>query len=343
MRILFVTNRYPTAETPGDSPCIEQQKQAVERLGHHVDVLVINSRHSCLHYFTALLRIFWLAQIRKRYDLIHAHYGSYCALVACAQWSTPLVVTFRGSDVLNEREYSVSRWVTKRADRVVVMTREMKSLLGRHDAHVVPYGIDPEQFRPGPQGDARESLGLTENVPIVLFPYDPSRTVKRFELVQSAIDLLADEFPDLDLVAIHGKPYQSIPKYMNASDVLVLTSRTEGAPVAVREAMACDLPIVSVDVGDVKEVIGNTEGCFLVKPEPQHIAAHIAEVLQSRSRTDGHFTAEKMSIANAAAEVVQIYKSLVPVCQETPWPASSPPLGSQVPASQDLHCSEYQE
>jgi glycosyltransferase involved in cell wall biosynthesis len=307
MRILFVTNRYPTPQTPGDSPCIAQQRAAIEKLGHIVDVLFIHSQKSWFRYLTAVGKLFWSS---RRYDVIHAHYGSFCGLVAGAQMSTPVIVTFRGSDVFHKREYRLSRWAAWRAAQVVVMSREMKERLGRQDAHVIPYGIDLEQFQPRPQAAARRALGLPENVPLVLFPYDPARTVKRFDLVRAAIDLAVADFPQIDVVAIDSKPYASIPDYMNACDALVLTSDSEGAPVAVREAMACNLPIVSVDVGDVRDVMGDTAGCHLVTREPHDIAAKIGAVIRSRSRTNGRTAMAQMSIDCSAAQVVRIYETL---------------------------------
>lgn len=311
MRVLFVTNEYPTKDTPGASPCVLEQQVALKKMGYDVDVLFIDKNKSNLNYLKAALSVFWNAQIRRRYDVIHAHYGFYCGLTARLQWRVPVVVTYRGSDVMWSREQPISRFVARHINQSVVMTDEMKQQLGREDALIIPYGIDLELFKPVPQEEARKKLNLPLDMPLILFPYDPGRTLKRFDLVEQAAALLKAEFPDVQVLAIHNEPHENIAAYMNACDVMVLTSKREGAPVAIREAMACNLPIVSVDVGDVAEVIKGTEGCYLVKHDAADIAEKLALVLRSRQRTNGRLAAQKMSLDQSAAQVAAIYSKIV--------------------------------
>lgn len=336
MKILFVTNRYPTPQTPGDSPCIARQREALERLGYEVDVLFINSQRSRLNYLKAVWQVFWKTQIRRQYDVVHAHYGYYCGLAACAQFSTPTIVTFRGSDVLFKPERGVSRLAARLARRSIVMSDEMKRILGDDAAQIIPYGIDLDLFQSGSRAAARRQLDLPEEAPLVLFPYDPTRSVKRFELVEQSVEILSKEFPDTQVIAICDKPYERIPVYMNACDVMVLTSISEGAPVAVREALACNLPVVSVDVGDVAEVIGETAGCAIVNRDPQDIADHVARILRSGVRSNGRRTAMGMSISKYARDLANIYDSLGKNRTKQPVPSSrrSSDLSPSLPRDQ---------
>ena len=311
MRILFVTNRFPTAKTPADSPCIAQQETALKKLGHEIEILYIDSQSSKSNYLSAAAQVFNRNQIHRRYDLVHAHYGHYCGVAACFQTRVPFVLTLRGSDLMNERERKISRLALKRADHVIVMSQEMQKMIDRDDVSVIPYGVDLHAFKPTSMEHARRELELPGDAKIALFPYDPERTVKRFDLFQQALQIAKDSWPELESVVVHAIPYTSMSKYMNAADVLVLTSDREGAPVAVREAMACNLPIVSVDVGDVSEIIENTPGCFLAERNPADIARKISEVLASGSRTDGRRSMEKMSVSFAAQEVEKVYEQLV--------------------------------
>lgn len=310
MRILFVTNEYPTDDVPGASPCVRQQQLAIEALGYDVDVFIIDRMASKLNYLKAALRIFWLSQIRHRYDIIHAHYGYICGLAARMQYRAPVVVTFRGSDVLRERERLVSRLLAGTVDQSIVMTEQMRQLLGRSNALTIPYGIDLELFKPGPQSEARRASGLPPDPPLILFPYNPQRMIKRFYLVEQAAAILGKEFPELRVIAIHQQPHEQVARYMNACDAMVLTSLREGAPVAIREAMACNLPIVSVDAGDVAAVIQGTDDCYIVRPDPEDIAAKLALVLRARRRTNGRRMAETMGLLPAAASVAAIYDEL---------------------------------
>src|SRR5512142_1539532 len=147
MRILFVTNRYPTADHPGDSPCIQEQERALQALGHQVDVLVIRKEESRRKYPRAMWSVFQAAQVRKQYDIVHAHYG-YCGLVARMQWRCPAVVTFRGSDVYGKHEARLGWFIARIVDQAIVMTEDMKDRLGVGSIQVIPYGIDTDLFKP---------------------------------------------------------------------------------------------------------------------------------------------------------------------------------------------------
>jgi glycosyltransferase involved in cell wall biosynthesis len=310
MRILFVTNHYPTADTPGASPCIEQQRRALQQLGYHVGVLFFDGPKNRLNYLKAMGRVFWTVQIKKQWDVIHAHYG-FSGIVARSQLRCPVVVTFRGSDVLSSRERPISRLVARCVDSVIVMTEEMKQVLGRADSHVIPYGIDRDLFRPRIKAEARRELGLPLEVPLILFPYDPRRPEKRFDLVEQAATILAGQFPDLKILAVYDKQHEAVASYMNACDSMVLASDSEGAPVAVREAMACNLPIVSVDVGDVADVIRDTEGCYICARTPDDIAARLAQVLNDSKQTNGRLAVSRFDLSKAAGDVARVYQGMV--------------------------------
>ncbi len=310
MRILFVTNRYPSAEDPGDSPCIQEQQNALQALGHTVDVLVISKRESWTKWFRAMWQVFKDVQLRDGYDIVHAHYG-YCGVVARTQFRRPVVVTFRGSDVYARGERMLSRLVARIVDQSIVMTEDMKQRLERQGIVVIPYGIDTDLFKPQPADAARRELGLSPTAPLVLFPYDPRRRLKRYDLVEQALQRLKAEFPEVQILSMYHRTHEDVVRFMNACDAMVLASDSEGAPVAIREAMACNLPIVSVNVGDVAEVMRDTAECYLAERNPEDIAAKLSLVLRRRQRTNGRNKALKMSIAHSASSVAAVYERLL--------------------------------
>jgi len=307
MRVLFVTNDYPTDNGPGNSPCVRQQLEDLGRLGIDTDLLYINTRKNKLNYLRGIMSVFWNSQVKNRFDLIHGHYG-YCGLVARAQLRCPVVTTFRGSDVLLARQRHISRLVARISDQVIVMTEEMKGVLRRTDAHVIPYGVDLDTFCPVDGDGARRELDLSIDDRLVLFPYDKNRSLKKYDLAEAAIGILVPEFPKLTLLTIHDKPPSVVAKYMNACDAMILTSESEGAPVAVREALACNLPIVSVDVGDVAAAIQGVEWCYLAQRNPEDIAQKLRMVLRARERSNGRLSALRMSSAQSAHDVATAYR-----------------------------------
>jgi len=315
--VLAVTNCYPTDEIPGDSPCIKDQILALRAQGVEVDLLHIDRSKGKLSYARAAWRLFLTSFHGKRYDLVHAYYG-HCGLVARFQLRHPVVVTFRGSDLLSRKDGAVGRMVARFADGVIVMSEEMKRVTKRNDAHIIPFGVKLDAFAPYPREPARRDLGLPLTDKLVLFPWDPVRPEKRFDIVEDAIRALQEEQEKVRLVVVFNKPHEVVAKYMNASDVMVLASDHEGAPMAVREAMACNLPIVSVDVGDVRQIIGDTEGCYLCKQEAGDLAEKLRWALTGGGRTNGSQVIRRMDVAWAAEQVIAVYNLVLKKRGEKP-------------------------
>lgn len=264
MRVLVVTNTFPTESEPGATPCINEQMEVLcNQFDVDFDLLYID-RYRKINYLKAALKIFSLNFRSNKYDIIHAHYG-YSGVVARFQFRYPLVVTFHGSDLLHGRDGVIGRGIALLAKAVIVMTNEMKFISKRRDAYVIPFGVNTEIFFPYSQDLARDELNLPKGKKLILFPYNPNRRDKRFHIVRNVADQLNTEGYDVQVQVVHGKARELINRYMNACDVLLLTSNYEGSPMAVREAVVCKLPVVSVDVGDVSKVIESVEGSHIAR------------------------------------------------------------------------------
>lgn len=319
--VLVITNLWPTNEDPGYGSFVQAQMESLGPLGVNYDVVFIDGRRSRWNYFRALGELRFRLK-HYRYDLIHAHFG-LSGWVARCQWRTPVVVSFMGDDVLGRptrsgritlygRLLQISSWVLARLVRgVIVKSREMKARLGLDSAHVIPNGVDLELFRPMEQAEARQALGLDLKKEFVLFPYNPLEVRKRFDLIEAAVNLARREIPEIEILQVRGVPRERMPLYMNAADVLVLASLFEGSPNAVKEAMAVNLPVVSVDVGDTHDLIGPTEGCYLVPRDTEAIAARIVEVCRRGARTNGREWIARLSMEKVAKQIVDLYQSVV--------------------------------
>ncbi len=310
MRVLSVTNLFPTEAHPGETPSIKDQVDALQERGIDVDVLLVDRYRGKLGYADTGWHVFRAGFSRKQYDLIHAYYG-LCGALARLQVVCPVIVSFRGSDLLSGRDGWIGRIVAKLVDGVIVMSDEMATASGRDDARVIPFGVNTKYFHPRPRDEVRSELNIPLDKHLVLFPWDPRRPEKRFDVAQQATHILGQHFPQLELVAIHNETHETVAKYMNACDALVLVSEYEGAPMAVREAMACNLPIVSVDVGDVRQVIGNTEGCYLCDRDPMDVADRLRRVLESRKRTLGFPRMAEQDVGWSADRVLEVYERVL--------------------------------
>lgn len=318
---------WPHKADPSYGAFIKEQAESLRPLGVDYDLVFINGRESTWNYARGIRNIH--RELRKKpYDLIHAHFGlSGCA--ARFQFRLPLVVTFHGDDVMGRpkrsgritprgRLFQASSFLLARsAAAVIVQSEEMKQKLRLARAEVIPGGIDLELFRPMSQQEARAKLGLAPGTKYALFPYNPMEERKRFDLVEEAVRLARLEVPNLEILLVKGRPHSDMPLYMNAADVLVMASLIEGSPAAAREAMAVNLPIVSVRVGDMPELIGETRGCYLVARDAASIAEKIVQVSRQGERTNGREIIAQRSMDKIARRVVYVYERVLSARRQT--------------------------
>lgn len=322
-RVLVVTNLWPTEKDPGYGSFVRAQMESLRPLGVEFETLFINGCASRWNYFRAV------GQMRRRlragrYDLIHAHFG-LSGWVARCQKRLPVVVSFMGDDVLGRprRDGSItlygrllrssSRFLARRVRAVIVKSEEMKSRLRLDSAQVIPNGVDLDLFEPRPQRQARQELGLDFEKKFVLFPYDPAEPRKRFDLIEAAVARARQSVPELEILHARGVPHDRMPFYMNAADVFVLASMLEGSPNALKEAMAVNLPVITVDVGDARELIAGVEGCHLVARDAAAIAEKIVEVCRSGASARSRGAIARLSMGSVARRIVDVYAQAVPL------------------------------
>ncbi|SFC19496.1 Glycosyl transferase 4-like domain-containing protein [Halobiforma haloterrestris] len=290
-------------------PFFEQQVAALERQGVDCTVLTAPGEHEgdSSRSPTAYAKFYskTLAEVRSaEYDLVHANYGLVAPL-AVAQPVRPTVVTLWGTDLMGEHSWlrSLSRFGARRADAAIVpspaMSRELEV-----DHELLPFAVDTDLFRPIPQETARTCVGWESDRPIALFPYDRTRTVKDFPRAKRIVER-ADV--DVDLRPVSGVAYEEMPYYMNASDVLLVTSRRESGPMVVKEAAACNLPIVSTDVGFVRETVDGVTNC-VVGDDDAELVDGLERVLANGGRTDAREAIDGLGLDSFGERLVGVYR-----------------------------------
>jgi len=298
---------YPDVQNPDFGTFVREQVEGLRRRGLQVDVLVVGGKRRKSSYVDGTLR-FWRQLRVQRYDVIHAHYV-FSGAVARLQIGIPLVVSFHGAAEMDGWVGWLCRLLAPLATAVTVTSPQHKQQLGRADAHVVPCGVDLDLFMHMSRQEARQQLSLPQDKKLVLF-VGILRPEKRVDIIREAVDLLRQQDPQADLVVATGQPHERIPLYMNACDVLTLASDTEGSPVVIKEAMACNLPIVSVDVGDVAQVIDGVEGCFLCQRDPADMALKLKQTLDMGKRTQGRRVIRSLGLDATIDSVMRIYEDL---------------------------------
>ncbi len=298
--------------TYDESPFLCQQLEALEQRGVSTTTLPVpgdvgagQSRRpwDYLRYVPEVIR-----EARNGYDLVHAHYG-LTAPMALAQRRLPVVCSLWGTDLAGPGG-PISRACAPLCDEVVVMTEGMADRLPT-SATVLPFGIDLEKFQPTDRRRARERVGWAQDERHVLFPYSPERTVKNYPRareVVATVDNLLEE--SVTLQVVHGVDHDEVSTYMNAADALLLTSEHEGSPTSVKEAMACNLPVVSLDVGDVRTRLADVDPSVVATTDDELVDGLI-EVLARDERSNGRQAVEEVSQTVVVDRLLELYDRTV--------------------------------
>ena len=317
MKALFVCSGNKRV---GISPIVKNQGMSLEKHGVEVKYFPVEGK-GILGY---LKNTPHLKKVLKSngFDLIHAHYWCSGVLGYLARSGHKLVISFMGSDLIIPLNSTIkerlparmllgfNRFMARHAyDLCIVKSKELKSMLRLGRAAVVPNGVDFDTFQPQDPQEARKKLKLPPDKKIVLFAADPARPEKNYQLASDAVQRLA--IPGMELLVVYDKDQDELVDYYNAADALLLTSLHEGSPNVVKEAMACNLPIVSVDVGDVKEIISGTQGCYLTNFDPEDIADKLAMAISFGKRTQGREHIRHLESNETAATIVSLYSRVL--------------------------------
>jgi glycosyltransferase involved in cell wall biosynthesis len=328
MRVLSITNIYPSPERPWLGTFIQQQVIGLRSVGVETKVLYFNRKKDGPFIYYRMGSLISEAIAAFRPHLLHVMYGGVMAdAITRRSWSLPVVVTFHGSDLLGENLSGIVRklvshygvgcsWrAARRASGVVVVARHLEKALpedvDRRKIRVIPCGIDMSRFKPMDQEACRQKLGWAAGTFHVLFPANTGDPVKRPWLAQAAMEALKEHGINAELHMLSGVSYADVPLWINASDVLLLTSLQEGSPMVVKEALACEVPVVSVDVGDVAERIASIEGCHLVGTQPGDIALGLLDVWRRKGRVDNTNFIQTLSIGTIAERLKSFYGEIL--------------------------------
>ena len=317
IRVFMITSEWPTPENPTLVPFIVRQVKFLRKAGIDVHLFPFRGGKDPKNYLKYWREV--RGEIsRGNFDIIHTQWGQSGLLALPKQ--LPLVVTFRGDDLEGiigpngkKTAYgyvlqTLSRFVARAADQVILVSESLSHALPKRNYHVIPSGLDLELFCPTAQDVARRKLGLLNNRRYVLFAGSASNPRKRYALAQQAVNLLKSEL-DVDILTASGIPHEQVPDYMNASDVMLLVSLHEGSPNVVKEALACNLPVVSTDVGDVRQRLSNIAGCMILEnDQPEDIARALREVLLRNERVVSRPSVLDLDENVLTQKVIDVYR-----------------------------------
>jgi len=306
IRVLVVTNMLPSPEHPARGIFVQSQVEALRRSGEaEVEVAAFDAAGRPWRYATSVV-----SQALKRYDadLVHAHYGLSGPAALAAAGRRPVVLTVHGRDCHHPLVRRITASVARRADATVAVSRELAAICPFPTMDVIPMGVDLHRFEPIPRRDARRQLGLPEDERMILFPSDPARPEKRYDRAQA----LAEAVPEARLIPLADRPSSEVPRWYNAADAVVIPSDREGYGLACVETLACNVPVLSTQVGIARELLPGVSGTLCAAFDVDTWAAHLREVLKDDDpRVEGRSAVEPQSSDAMAKRTIALYRDVL--------------------------------
>jgi glycosyltransferase involved in cell wall biosynthesis len=310
VRVLVVTNFTPDASAPQRGRWVRDQVDEVRRRGIEVDLFEFPRGRD--EYLPATRRLRSLLR-RERFDLVHAHYG-LAGWVARRAGAKPLVVTFHGTDVRHHLVGHLSRRLAWRVDLVAGVSRALfepedgrPGLPAVPGSAVLPCGPDLRRFEPMPRAEARRRLGLDPHGSYLFFPANPARPEKRHDRAAAVAAACT-----ADLLTGGSIEPEEMPLWINAASAVLVTSDYEGFGMAAVEALACEVPVLSTDVGIAPYALGGIAGClcapFDVDAWGTLARRHLAA---PDPRVAGAARANTVSAAAMAERVIESYEAVL--------------------------------
>ncbi|MBE0666081.1 MAG: glycosyltransferase [Bacteroidales bacterium] len=273
MKILIVCSRRAKRE----GYFTAEQAEDLRRAGHAVEFFYILRSGLWGYVISWIPLIIRILSVRP--DIVHAHYG-LSGFVAVMQPFRPVVITVHGGDINARRNVLLTRVACRLANHVIIVNEDMRKMIrGKSGISLIPCAANTELFKPMDRVEARARLGMDTDEPVVLFASRFNKKVKNAQLAAEAVSATKSH---PRLMEIWNRSREGMPLLMNAADLLLVTSFYEGSPQTVKEAMECNIPIVSTDVGDIKRNCGDLPGCFIAGYDPAEIAGKIDEAIGFR-------------------------------------------------------------
>ena len=301
MKILFVCSKNSGKIVP----FILEQADCLVQNGCKIDFYTV-TRKGFLGYLSCRRGL--LQKISDfQPDIIHAHYG-LSGLLANLQRCVPVVTTYHGRDINKPKVLWFSKWtICLSRFNIFVSQKNIDIAKPKKNFALIPCGINFDVFKPLNKVECRRKMGFSEDEKLVLFSSNFDNQVKNPQLAKETMKLL----PGVKLLELKGYTREQVCLLMNAVDAVLMTSHSEGSPQFIKEAMACNCPVASVDVGDVREVTAGVEGCFICDYSAEEIAGKLQKIFKRNKRTDGNGKVYNFDNRIIIEKILNIYKAIL--------------------------------
>lgn len=305
MKVLIVA-RY---KERGFAPFVIQQVAVLEKLG--VNCLYFPVKSKGVTGYLQHLKALKKAICEYHPDIVHAHYG-LCGLLSNLQRRVPVVTTYHGSDINDKKVLPLSKIAMRlSAWNIFVSQKTIEIAKPKKKYSLLPCGIDLSDLQLTDKQEARTKMHLQNGKKYILFAGAFDNTVKNAPLAQESVALLNDE--NVELLELKGYSHDEVTLMMCAADAFLMTSISEGSPQVIKEALACGCPIVSTDVGDVRERMDGVEGCFIANTRnPEELSDLLNKALAFEGKTAGRekIINDNLDNKQVVQQLIDLYKSV---------------------------------
>lgn len=322
MKILEVS-RYKKEYAEHMLPFVTEQGESLRKAGCEVDFFIVRG-----NYVKAVGAL--KAKIREwKPDIVHAHYG-LSAITAELQGLVPVVTTFHNGETHNWHVNLMSSLMSLRAKHVIYVAQHIHDMVYFKAKHysIIPCGVSLDDCFLMDKAEARQRLGWDTKTRYILFGGAFSNERKNYALLKQAVERLKIENCRLkiEVVEMKGLSREQCVLRMNACDLFALPTTNEGSPQALKEAMACNCPIVATDVADIKHLLADLPGHYLLPNKKgnaawwvgdEHSVEELAELIRQalafNGRTKGRERIIELGYTNelVAKKIIEIYEGII--------------------------------
>ncbi len=319
MNVLHVTVNYPTKDHPIFGIFVKEQIESLQKKGIDCDVFYCDGEGKGLKKYLTYVPKLWWRLLTHHYDIVHCHHALSAIILSMTGWPlfTKCVLSYQ-NDPVNEWGDKMYRFFNITFNKFIIKNN---SPYLRYKKFVyLPNGCNEDFFVPMDMSVCKQKLDWDLNRIYIMYmdSNKGNRTQKRIDRFEETLKLLNDKYgyDNIEPVIMRSVPREQIPTYMNACHLHLMSSDFEGSPNSVKECMCCNTPVVSTDVGNVKEMIGDIPGSYVIDDfSAETLAQAVDLVLKADKPFKGRemFLAKGYGMSVVADKLINVYKEILKI------------------------------
>lgn len=317
MKVLHITCNYPTAEHPVFGIFVKEQIESLQKIGVDCDIYLSNGKEEGgMKAHRASIAKVRQTLKKNHYDVIHCHHSisALILLLAGGAFRNKCLVSYQNDPTREFGGTKLFRVLYPFFNRVII--KNTSPYLQKKKVVYLPNGTNADFFKPLNKEECRKELGWDMDKRYILYMDSNAgtRTQKRYDRYQEVLALLRKDYDNIESIELTNTPREKIPMYMNACDLHLMTSDFEGSPNSVKECLCCNTPVVSTDVGNVMDMMGDIPGCYVTKEkDAAELAGCVRKVFESNEAFNGRelFLAKGYGIETVAGKLKKLYEEIL--------------------------------